>query len=133
VSSDLFLSLDFIYLPAKDFDTILSFYVDVLGARLISKVRAMGTVVAEVGLAESGPRLILAEHLHGEAPVLIYRVADMKSARKTLRAQGLRQGEAIEIPHGPCYRFDSPGGHRFAIYHLERPEADQHFAGRNDP
>ena len=128
----MFLSLDFVYLPARDFDAILSFYTDVLGATLISKIRAMGTVVAEVRLTESGPRLILAEHLPGEAPVLIYRVADLKAAKKALRGQGLKKGEAIEIPHGPCYRFDSPGGHRFAIYQLDRPEADEHFAGRID-
>ena len=129
----MFLSLDFIYLPASDFDAVLPFFVDVLGAKLVSKIRAMGTIVGEVRLAENGPRLILAEHLHGRAPVLIYRVADLDEATAALRARGLKKGEAIEIPHGPCYRFDSPSGHRFAIYQLERPEADQAFAGRIDP
>ncbi len=129
----MFLSLDFIYLPARDLDAVLPFFVDVLGARLVSKIRAMGTIVAEVRLTEDGPRLILAEHLHGRAPVLIYRVADLHETTAALRARGLKKGEAIEIPHGPCYRFDSPGGHRFAIYQLERPEADRAFAGRIDP
>ena len=102
----MFLSLDFIYLPARDLDAVLPFFVDVLGARLVSKIRAMGTIVGEVRLAENGPRLILAEHLHGRAPVLIYRVADLDEATAALRARGLKKGEAIEIPHGPCYRFE---------------------------
>jgi hypothetical protein len=56
---------DFIYLPAKDFG---AFYRSCrrLGGRLVSKIRAMGTIVASKACGRR-PRLILAEHLHGRA------------------------------------------------------------------
>jgi hypothetical protein len=84
----------------------------------------------EVGA--SPPRLLLAEHLDGEKPVLVYRVADIDRATHDLESRGWRPGHSLEIPHGPVSSFSTPGGHRLAIYQLTRPEAGEHFVGRRD-
>jgi hypothetical protein len=127
-----FRSLDFIYLPAPEFDSALSHYVNDLHAQVVWRVRGMGTVVAMVRLAEAGPALLLAEHLHDQPPILVFRVDDLTLAQTRLEADGI-QGESLELPHGPCFRFDMPGGQRMAIYQLTRPEANTMWDGRMDP
>jgi hypothetical protein len=62
----------------------------------------------------------------------VYRVADYQAAVAALRAGGLTEIEELEIPHGPCAAFRLEGGHRYALYQLTRPQADEHFAGRID-
>ena len=130
----MFLSLDFVYVPTDDVDAALGHYLHVLGARLDWKVRGMGTVVASVHLSDEGPAILLSGHLEGEAPILIYRVADYHAAVGTLRERGLEGGiRELEIPHGPCASFRAPDGQRYAVYELVRPGVDAHFAGRADP
>src|SRR5690242_16047309 len=107
--------------------------VDVLGGELAFAIEAMGTRVAMVRLAgEPSPPLLLAGHLEGERPVLVYRVKSLDAATGELRARGLDPGPAFGIPHGPCRAFGLAGGHRFALYELTRPEAAERFAGRRD-
>jgi len=127
-----FLSLDFIYLPSRDFDATLEYYTKRLGAELVWKVRGMGTVVAHVKPAGSGPALLLSEHLEGAVPILIYRVADFKKTVTDLKSHGVK-GTQLEIPHGPCFSFEAHGGQRLAVYELVRPEAATMFEGRIDP
>jgi len=123
-------SLDFVYVPTDDVDAVAEHYVDVLGARLEWKVRGMGTVVACLRVAESGPAILLSGHLEGETPILIYRVADYTAAVTALRAGGVEEITELEIPHGPCASFRAAGGQRYAVYELVRPGVDAHFAGR---
>jgi hypothetical protein len=104
----------------------------VLGARPVFAVEGMGTRVAMVELTDEPPRILLAGHLEGERPILVYRVANLARAMKDLGSQGWQRGETLEIPHGPICSFTSPGGHRLAIYELTRPEVGEHFAGRHD-
>jgi hypothetical protein len=127
-----FLSLDFVYVPTADVDSTAVHYVEVLGGRLEWKVRGMGTVVACVRLAEEGPAVLLAGHLEGQTPILVYRVVDYASTVAALRGQGVGDIDELEIPHGPCASFRARGGQRFAVYQLVRPHADAHFAGRID-
>jgi len=127
-----FQSLDFVYLPAKDFEAILRHYVEDLGGELIWRVRGMGTIVAHVRLSPDPPGLLLAEHLEDQPPILVYRVPNLRAAVRSLKAKGVK-GSAFEIPHGPIFRFDSPGGQRLAVYQLTRPEANTMWAGRLDP
>ncbi len=127
-----FLSLDFIYVPTADVDVTVRHYVEVLGADLRWKVRGMGTVVACLRLAESGPAILLAGHLEGETPVLVHRVADYRATVARLRAAGAQDVHELEIPHGPCASFRAEGGQRFAFYELTRPEAATSFDGRID-
>jgi hypothetical protein len=120
----IFGSLDFVYIPSKDVDADLEYYVKMLGAEKVFNINDMGTQVAMMKLCD-GPRLLLAGHLEGEVPILIYRVENLKKAMKELKARGWKKGQEVEIPHGPCCTFEASGGQRFAIYELVRPEADQ--------
>jgi hypothetical protein len=127
-----FEELDFIYMPSADVAADVRYFVDVLGARLTFAVEGMGTRVAMVELADRSPRLLLAGHLEGDRPILVYRVADLDRATSELEARGWTRGHMLEIPHGPVCAFTTPGGHRLAVYQLTRPEVGEHFAGRRD-
>ena len=70
--------LDFIYMPSRDAAADVRYFTEVLGAELVFAVEGMGTRVAMVEISEQPPRVLLAEHLEGEQPVLVYRVADMR-------------------------------------------------------
>jgi catechol 2,3-dioxygenase-like lactoylglutathione lyase family enzyme len=124
--------LDFIYMPSRDVADDVRYFTDVLGASLVFAVEGMGTRVAMVALGESSPRLLLAGHLEGERPVLVYRVPDLSTALDEMEAHGWEREGTFEIPHGPVCSFRTPGGHRIAVYERSRPEADEHFAGRRD-
>lgn len=127
-----FQSLDFVYMPSSDVATDMAYFTDVLGGRLIFAVEGMGTRVAMIELTEAPPRILLAGHLEGDQPVLVYRVDDLEHARRELAARGWQQEPTFEIPHGPVCSFRATGGHRIAIYQLVRPEAGEHFEGRRD-
>lgn len=124
--------LDFIYMPSADVAADVAYFTDVLGGRLVFAVEGMGTRVAMIELTEASPRLLLAGHLDGDQPVLVYRVADFKVALRELEARGWHPEPTFEIPQGPCCSFRTAGGHRVAIYQLLRPEVEEHFAGRRD-
>jgi hypothetical protein len=126
-------SLDFVYVPTADVDTTARHYVEVLDARLEWRVRAMGTTVAAIRVAQQGPLILLAGHLEGDTPILVYRVDDYDTAVAALRAAEVTELIELEIPHGPCAAFRAHGGQRFAVYELTRPEAVTHFAGRFEP
>lgn len=128
----LFEQLDFIYMPSRDVAADVRYFTEILGARLTFTVEGMGTRVAMVELSESSPRLLLAGHLEGDQPVMVYRVADIEQATDELEARGWQRGHMLEIPHGPVCSFTTPGGHRLAIYQLTRPQVGDHFADRRD-
>ena len=127
-----FEQLDFIYMPSSDAAADVRYFTEVLGAKLAFAVKGMGTRVAMVELTERPPHILLAEHLEGDQPVMVYRVADMAKAFEQLTSRGWQRGHTLEIPHGPVCSFTTPGGHRLAIYQLTRPEAGDHFVGRRD-
>ena len=124
--------LDFIYTPSTDVAADSEYFTSVLGARLIFAIEAFGARVAMVRLAEEPPDVLLADHLEGERPILVYRVADLERAKGDLEARGWPAEPSFGIPHGPCCAFRTPGGHRVAIYELTRPEATKRLAGRRD-
>jgi hypothetical protein len=132
VANTLFEQLDFIYMPSRDVAADVRYLTDVLGGHLVFAVEGMGTRVAMIELADQIPRLLLAGHLEGDRPVLVYRVADLAGAMQALEGRGWKRGHMLEIPHGPVCSFTTPGGHRLAIYQLTRPQVDEHFAGRRD-
>lgn len=125
-------SLDFIYVPTADVDATARSYVEDLGAVLVWRVRGMGTTVACLHLSDAAPAVLLAGHLHGSGPILVYRVDSYASATRALVAKGVELKE-LEIPHGPCASFTAEGGQRCAVYELVRPEAAGFFDGRIDP
>jgi len=128
----MFLSLDFLYVPSRHPDREIAYYTETLGGTLLFRVMSMGTEVSAVKLSEEGPLVLLAEHLKGGGPILVYRVAKFREAIRRLEHRGWKRGEMLEIPHGPCCVFTAEGGQRLAIYELIRPEANTHFLGRFD-
>jgi hypothetical protein len=85
-----------------------------------------------IELTPEPPQILLADHLEGERPVLVYRVADLGRALDDLESRGWQRQRSFEIPHGPCCSFKAPGGQRIAVYQRARPEVAEHFAGRRD-
>jgi len=125
-----FESLDFVYTPVDDVDAAARAWVDAVGGELVWRVRGFGALVACVRVASEGPLVLLADHLEGEVPILVYRVDDFRVAVDRLRAAGLDVDE-FEIPHGPCATFRA-GAQRLAVYELTRPGAVHRFDGRFD-
>jgi hypothetical protein len=77
--------------------------------------------------------VLLADHLRGEVPILIYRVERLENTVTELLARGWTpESGPFEIPNGPCYTFRDPTGVRLAVYENQRPQVDQEFAGRID-
>jgi hypothetical protein len=124
-------SLDFLYTPSRDVAADVADFTRVLGARLVFAIEDAGIRVAMIELTGQ-PRILLTDHLDGDRPVLVYRVADLKVAVATIRERGWIPERSLEIPHGPCSSFRSPGGHRIALYQLVRPEVVHHFESRRD-
>jgi hypothetical protein len=124
--------LDFLYTPSTDVVGDLRFHVDVLGARLVFAIEDGGTRVAMVELAAGPPWILLTDHLDGDRPILVYRVADLAAARAELESRGLKPERSLEIPQGPLSAYRTPGGHRFALYQETRPGVLKHFEGRLD-
>jgi hypothetical protein len=127
-----FEQLDFLYTPSRDVKADAEYFTEVLGGRLVFAVEGMGTRVAAVELAPGAPLLLLADHVEGDRPILVYRVADLPGALEELGRRGWSPEGTFEIPHGPICSFRTPGGHRVALYQLTRPEAARHFDGRRD-
>ena len=127
-----FQQLDFVYTPSRDVAADLGYFTEVLGGRVVFAVEAMGTRVAAVQLTEGPPLVLLAEHVEGDRPILVYRVADLDAALDALAARGWQRQPTLEIPQGPCCSLWTPGGHRVAMYQLTRPEVASHFDGRRD-
>jgi hypothetical protein len=119
-------------MPSRDVGADVAYFTDVLGGRLVFAIEAMGTKVAMVELTEEPPRILLAGHLEGDRPVLVYRVDDLDAAMTELEARGWSRGHTLEIPQGPVCSFSAPGGQRLAVYALTRPGVEASFAGRRD-
>ena len=128
----MFESLDFLYMPSRDAAGDLAHFVDGLGGSLVFAIERFGTRVAMVRLTDEGPAVLLAEHLEGEAPVLVYRVADLEQALSDLGDRGVAAVAHFGIPHGPGAELAVPGPQRIAVYALTRPEAAERLAGRRD-
>jgi hypothetical protein len=80
----------------------------------------------------AGPALLLAGHLEGERPILVFRVESLDAAAAELEAAGAAVSAEFGIPHGPIREIEARGGHRLAIYELTRPEVPERFRGRRD-
>jgi hypothetical protein len=128
----MFEQLDYVYMPSRDVADDVEYFTDVLGGRCIFAIDSMGTRVAMIELTEGPPRLLLAGHLEGETPILVYRVADLEGATRDLRDRGWHEGHGLEIPQGPVRSFVAPGGQRLAIYQLTRPGVEASFEGRRE-
>jgi hypothetical protein len=128
----LFDSLDFLYMPSADVAAELVQFEEVLGGEVVFAIEAYGTRVAMVRLAPQPPAVLLAGHLEGDRPILVFRVDNLEESIARLEQRGATAGTRFGIPHGPGCEFELPGGHRVAIYELTRPQAAEHLSGRRD-
>jgi hypothetical protein len=124
--------LDYVYMPSRDVAADVAYFTDVLGGSCVFAIDSMGTRVAMIELTEGPPRLLLAGHLEGETPILVYQVADLDATSRDLRDRGWKDHHGLEIPQGPVRSFVAPGGQRLAIYQLTRPGVEASFEGRRD-
>jgi hypothetical protein len=127
-----FEQLDFLYTPSGDVAADVRWFTEVLGGRLVFAIEAMGARVAMVELTDGPPHLLLTDHLEGDRPVFVYRVASIETTLAGLEERGWERVASFEIPQGPCCSFRGPGGHRIAVYEEVRPGVADHFAGRFD-
>jgi hypothetical protein len=127
-----FESLDYLYTPSRDVADDVRYFTEVLGGTLVFAIEAMGARVALVELTTGPPAIVLADHLDGDRPVMVYRVPRLGTATADLERRGWTRGHALEIPQGPVQSFTAPGGQRLAIYELTRPGVIETFAGRRD-
>jgi hypothetical protein len=125
-------ALDFLYLPSRDVAADVEHFTARLGGELVFAIEAFGTRVAMVQLNGDPPALLLAGHLEGDRPVLVYRVAELAGSVSELAARGVGIAARFEIPHGPGVEVVNPGPQRVALYQLTRPGAVQRLAGRRD-
>jgi hypothetical protein len=128
----LFGSLDFVYLPSRDVERDVVHFTDSLGGTLAFAIEAFGTRVAMVKLTADPPAVLLAGHLEGDQPVLVYRVTDLEQTINDLEHRGVEVAARFGIPHGPGVELVMPGPQRIALYELTRPEAPDWLAGRRD-
>ena len=125
------MSLDFVYTPSRDVPADLLYFTN-LGGRVVFSIDSEGTKVAAIELTTGPPLVVLADHLGGERPILVYRVGDLRATAAELEHRGWEAERKLEIPQGPCSAFRTPGGQRVAIYELTRPDVAEHFSGRVD-
>lgn len=128
----MFDELEFIYCPSVDVSAELAYYVEGLGAQVVFAIERFETRVAMLRLTDTGPKLLLAQHLHGERPVLIFRVPDLDAAEADLAGRGVRCGPRFEFPDGDATELDIPGPQRIAVYERTRPERAAQLEGRRD-
>jgi urease beta subunit len=128
----LFDSLDFVYMPSRDVAADTAHFVEHFGASLVFAIEAFGTRVAMLNLSEGSPAVLLADHLEGDRPVLVYRVSDLEQASAELARRGAGTGARFEIPHGPGIELETNGPQRIALYQLTRPQAQARLQGRRD-
>jgi hypothetical protein len=124
--------LDFVYLPSRDVAADVQHFTTRLGAELVFAIEAFGTRVAMICLNPEPPAMLLAGHLHGDRPVLLFCVPDLDRAVVELESRGVEVGARFEIPHGPAVETVNPGPQRVALYQLTRPETAERLRGRRD-
>src|SRR6266478_5852219 len=93
-----FVQLDYLYTPSRDVAKDVRFFIEVLGGRLAFAIDAMGARVSKIELTAGPPHVLLTDHLEGERPILVYRVADLEASLKQLKKNGWKKGTNLEIP-----------------------------------
>ena len=124
--------LDFVYMPSRDVAADVRYFTEVLGAERIFAIEGMGTRVAMVKVSDSPPAILLTDHVEGDAPILVYRVPELRAAMAQLTERGWKKGRTLELPMGSACSFTAPGAQRLAIYERTRPSVVEHFAGQVD-
>jgi predicted enzyme related to lactoylglutathione lyase len=126
--------LEYLYVGAADFDRDVAYYRGVLGAEVVWAFHAFGARVAALRVC-AGPLLLLADHRPAPSCVPVLAVEDLEATVQQLQQRGWQsEGEAFEIPPGPCYRLTDPSGNPYALFQNDRPDAmEQAYADPSNP
>lgn len=124
--------LDFIYMPSADVAADLERMVSGMGGEALFAIEAFESRVAAIRVGQGQPLLLLADHLEGVTPILVFRTHDIEAALAELEERGVRAEARFEIPPGPCATLENPGGQRLAIYERTRAVLEERLAGRFD-
>ena len=113
--------LRFLYVGSSDVGRDLKAYL-AAGAEEVWDKTAFGTRVAAVRTGP-GPLVLLAGHRPAPSILPVHEVADLKAAAKLLRKSGwTAEGDAFEIPNGPCRLVKDPSGNELALFQDVRPD-----------
>lgn len=99
---------------------------------MLPPTSSFDTRVGMVRIAADVPELVLAEHLAGDAPVLLYRVADLDETIAELERRGAKLSKRFEFPYGFGAEVLGPGPQRLAVYERSRADRGDSLAGRRD-
>ncbi len=102
-----FLQLDYLYTPSDDVAADVRYFTEVLGGKLAFAIDSMGARVAKIDLSGGPPYVLLTDHLEGDRPILVYRVADLDASLKQLKKNGWKKGtkkagktsKKMSLPH----------------------------------
>jgi hypothetical protein len=109
-------SLDYIYMPSRDVAADMAWFVEKLGAQVVFAIDGMGARVAMLKMGRAKPPLLLADHVAGDAPALVYRVADLDAA--STMDQFVRAGTILQY----FYKFSVGAGSSY-----EYAQSDSNF------
>src|ERR1700681_3886451 len=113
--------LAYLYVGTAAFERDVAYYRDVLGAEVVWTFNAYGAKVAALRVCD-GPLFLLADHRPAPSCMPVLAVADLDAAIADLKARGWQsEGEAFEIPNGPCYRLTDLFGNPYALIQNDRP------------
>ena len=125
-------ALDFVYTPSRDVAADMADFTTVLGGRLVFAIEDGGVRAAMVELPSGPPSVLLTDHVEGERPILVYRVADLPRRWPSSSGAAGRRSVRWRSRRGRAARSARRGGHRIALYQLIRPQVLAHFEGRRD-
>jgi hypothetical protein len=125
-------SLDYIYAPSADVAADVRWLSTALGAEVVFAIESDGTRVAMLRVGSGTPPLLVADHLHDQRPIFLYRVTSLEAASTRLAEAGMGAGHAVDLPPGPARIFEAPGGLRLAIYEPSRVAVVESWAGNRD-
>jgi len=124
-------TLDFIYAPSSDVEADVRWLGEALGAEVVFAIEANGARVAMVRIGSGAPPVLVADHLHDQRPIVLYRVASLERAAKHLADSG-RETVSVDLPPGPGLVVDAPGGLRLGLYEPTRLAVVESWAGHRD-
>jgi len=108
------------------------YFTDVLGGRVVFAIEAMGTRVAAVQVTTGRPLVLLADHVEGERPILVYRVDDLGAALAGLEARGLAAAAHLGDPSRAVLLVSNTGRPPDRLVPADSARVAAHFNGRRD-
>jgi predicted enzyme related to lactoylglutathione lyase len=120
VSAALVTGVDFVAVPARDFDASVDFYGTVLGLPFVKRWGEMPGVEFQAGnltIAVMEPTAFGQEFCSHSLPIAL-QVSDVPAARRQLEAQGVQFVTDL-IDSGVCHQamFLDPSGNTLGLHH----------------